>query len=1792
MGPYSTAKTVSYYVLASDSANNQKYSSAESFTINPSTPSPSPTPKSSTTTTSIRPVTPAPPVTDSCSSYSSCSLCTTAASCGWAKNSNNCKTGTIDRANDGSASAIDNSWAWSSDECPVVQSTPSPTPAPQSSTTTTTTIRPATASTQTPAGKPDLIIESVKFVKSAAGGTTANVLVKNAGRMDFVERGDLLGNMLKLVVLSIEQYRQPVGSLIAGQSKTIEINLGNLYDGKEITAEVDANKMLDESDETNNKFKAIVRVETAPASTPTAASLPLKKRVFVTSTSYDGAEIGGLASGDAKCNALAAAARLGGTWKAWLSSSAENAAARIFGSGDWGYERIDGTTVADDKADLLDGSIDNPISKDETGQEVYPYGVWTGTRKDGTAGAHCNGWASSSDDKTGTIGRADYADKKWTHEADTAACSNKVRLYCFEVGVPPPKIVSFEAPKSIMVDVSSKIKMRVKGLSSISSSLHLMNLNGWRRTMPDVKTECKNEECIVELPFTLEKEGENYVYVGSSYDDKVITYPAVQQGTAIKKGETNTEFAKLIGKNKMTYTIFDPPMLTVYVDNNMEQYKLNYDDLYKYYYTHTKYDDNNVLQFKFNSDDYSTLYIDKIPVVPVLALPRPVAELEKSCPASSQFDLNSDGKTDDNDANICKPHMDKNAEGEAARCDFNGDCRIDLKDMEVFASTCKAPESLACHSEKGDNNPNWAAVPGASVYRFEWCYKNFNFEEADFKNGNCGYITTGIVNIRLDFPKPLRDSEYKTRVMVKSSSSCKAPGGWSAVKSCSVAPAPPEVSLSVDKTAAFKGETLKVSAKARSELGLQNIQIYYGTSDVLEYIKDTACNGKKECESAFKITVPEGKKMHIAGDAWYSIISGFLLIKNKPAEIKGRKFELIEATLIKTGGVEIPTARINVGGSLIELDYGEKYMIEGLVVELVNIVQGEGSVYIHVLEPLAVDIVNLEAAVAPEKGAVGTTFSAVINAVPGLQLSTEISSADGVKRIYALYDDGEHGDRKRGDGVYGNVISGLGTGVYFVNALSGTTQKVLAENIASFAVSSPGTDCLPLIKNMGAETAVDVVFVTNHYDGGEFRDIEPKLISKHANHMLSKEPFKTNGGRFNFWYLKDANQVDCSYASAGDCASAFKKKVSAACSFYDQIIVLDKNNLKGAGGYSFGYGSKFAVIGEASTPGTEYSTVHEFGHSFAGLADEYQAVSAKSAVKGPNCDEFGCPKWCSGKSGLTKPECYLKTDESSCKALKYNYNGEAYSCQWYVENKKCDMPYKTGVDFGSGCRSGTACYYQCGGTEGYRSSEESIMGFSQISEFNEVSKEHIQNVLDCVYPAGTYYDSEKCSEWSEKNNGAWAESISRFVESAPQESAESENDCTKVTDGMRITSSTKLCKGEYRFAKKGTSGVITIDANNVVLDCNGASIIGINGDGVGIYNNGHNDVEIQNCRIRNFFYGVYSEKGDNIRIINNDISGNKIVIGTGWINIRKGPNNPYGGGVYLKKSDGSLITGNTLKNQQDGIDLFEVTNTVVRKNIASHNFGWGVQLYASSNNEVSDNDFSYTNRFCDSGQKAKQCKLGGFESPIYGCGCDSAAMLVIARSNDNKILRNDLRYSGDGFFLAGGTDIGPSEGNTVIGNDGSFSPHNAFESTFSGRNTFAENTATDSDHGFWLGYSYDNVVQNNIIANNKNEGGTSSGISIENGRDNKIEDNIIFGNDRGIRIWLPEETIKGYERSSKGYKVKDNTIKENAVGLVVEHTTDSVISGNKFIDNEKEIQERETTGIVKSNNEITKGENV
>ncbi|MCV0397704.1 MAG: hypothetical protein K5872_17855 [Rhizobiaceae bacterium] len=175
---------------------------------------------------------------------------------------------------------------------------------------------------------------------------------------------------------------------------------------------------------------------------------------FVTSAGPgSGADLGGLEGADAHCTALAEAAGVTGkTWRAYLSTSEENARDRI-GSGPWHNANSD--RIADDVASLHSDA--NAISKetalDENGQTVNGRGdspnrhdILTGSNPDGTAHeATCENWTASGDGSA-MVGHHDRmglddsdAAKSWNSSHPSRGCSQEALqgtggdglFYCF-----------------------------------------------------------------------------------------------------------------------------------------------------------------------------------------------------------------------------------------------------------------------------------------------------------------------------------------------------------------------------------------------------------------------------------------------------------------------------------------------------------------------------------------------------------------------------------------------------------------------------------------------------------------------------------------------------------------------------------------------------------------------------------------------------------------------------------------------------------------------------------------------------------------------------------------------------------------------------------------------------------------------------------------------------------------------------------------------------------------------------------------------------------------------------------------------------------------------------------------------------------------------------------------------------------------------------------------------------------------------------------------------------------------
>ena len=153
--------------------------------------------------------------------------------------------------------------------------------------------------------------------------------------------------------------------------------------------------------------------------------------VFVTQRRYRG-NLGGLAGADAICQQRAAAAGLPGTdWTAWLSDESTDAIERI---PDGQYQLIDGTPVADDKADLTDGFLNAAINLTERGNTRTGF-VWTATTPDGAdAEINCKNWTDNSSESTGSRGSTGAINAEWTNVLGAeAVCSDRNRLYCFGV---------------------------------------------------------------------------------------------------------------------------------------------------------------------------------------------------------------------------------------------------------------------------------------------------------------------------------------------------------------------------------------------------------------------------------------------------------------------------------------------------------------------------------------------------------------------------------------------------------------------------------------------------------------------------------------------------------------------------------------------------------------------------------------------------------------------------------------------------------------------------------------------------------------------------------------------------------------------------------------------------------------------------------------------------------------------------------------------------------------------------------------------------------------------------------------------------------------------------------------------------------------------------------------------------------------------------------------------------------------------------------------------------------------
>jgi parallel beta-helix repeat protein len=354
-------------------------------------------------------------------------------------------------------------------------------------------------------------------------------------------------------------------------------------------------------------------------------------------------------------------------------------------------------------------------------------------------------------------------------------------------------------------------------------------------------------------------------------------------------------------------------------------------------------------------------------------------------------------------------------------------------------------------------------------------------------------------------------------------------------------------------------------------------------------------------------------------------------------------------------------------------------------------------------------------------------------------------------------------------------------------------------------------------------------------------------------------------------------------------------------------------------------------------------------------------------------------------------------------------------------------------------------------------------------------------------------------------------------------------------DGMRITEDTTLSPGTYTLSQG-----LVIDADNITLDGTGVFLIGQTQQGAGIIAKGKRGVTLKGISVSGFYHGIRLDHCQDVTIDRVTVRNTAEIEGIDTFLYLWNPiEQAYSGAVILHDVQSGVVRDCDFQHQMNGVLLYACQGIKIEKNNASFNSGWGVYLNASNGNTIEENQLDFCNRV-----------YRRPESGAIRVEADAGAIILVEGSSSNKLLRNSCLCGGDGIYIAGFDFKGGKRScsdNLVAFNDCRFSPNNAIESSFSQGNIFRHNDCSQSNYGFWMGYSWDSVLENNTVQFSR-----QVGIAVEHGHNFIIRNNKIVRNGEGVRLFTRGGSVlpfwPGWE-VSYDFTVEGNLFETNDIGF-------------------------------------------
>ena len=189
------------------------------------------------------------------------------------------------------------------------------------------------------------------------------------------------------------------------------------------------------------------------------------------------------------------------------------------------------------------------------------------------------------------------------------------------------------------------------------------------------------------------------------------------------------------------------------------------------------------------------------------------------------------------------------------------------------------------------------------------------------------------------------------------------------------------------------------------------------------------------------------------------------------------------------------------------------------------------------------------------------------------------------------------------------------------------------EDVANLTIYNGA--CISVTNSGNPADKVDVTFLAEQYtDLTKFQNDVFKYIDyeNEENGLLAIEPFKSNKGKFNFYFVNQTNDLDCKLGCFGIdrlicCNDQKVKRVATQCPSDKIFVLVDTTTFCGAS-------KDYSTVCAITDARAGLVLTHEFGHIFGGFGDEYTYGKDGDYDKSvPNCDASpSCDKW-SGTPG-------------------------------------------------------------------------------------------------------------------------------------------------------------------------------------------------------------------------------------------------------------------------------------------------------------------------------------------------------------------------------------------------------------------------------------------------------------------------------------------------------------------------------------------------------------------------------